>query len=49
MSVYRHISAKKPEVGFPVSVMCELLEVSSSGYYEWAGARRLTGRSATHG
>jgi putative transposase len=37
VSVYRHISAEKAEVGFPVSVMCELLDVSTSGYYEWAG------------
>lgn len=36
MSVYRHISAEKA-LGFPVSRMCELLEVSTSGYYEWAG------------
>lgn len=35
MTVYRHISAEKAE-GFPVSVMCELLGVSTSGYYEWA-------------
>lgn len=35
MSVYRHISAEKA-LGFPVSRMCALLEVSPSGYYEWA-------------
>lgn len=34
MSVYRHISAKKA-TGHPVSVMCELLGVSESGYWAW--------------
>jgi putative transposase len=36
VTVYRHISAEKA-LGFAVSCMCELLEVSTSGYYEWAG------------
>ncbi len=35
MSVYRHISAKKA-TGHPVSLMCELLGVSESGYWAWA-------------
>ncbi len=33
MSVYRLISAEKAE--FPVSVQCEVLGVSTSGYYGW--------------
>jgi putative transposase len=36
VTIYRHISAEKAH-GFPVSRMCELLGVSTSGYYEWAG------------
>ena len=35
MSAYRIISAEKAK-GVPVSLACELLEVSRSGYYEWA-------------
>ena len=35
MSAYRIISAEKAS-GVPVSLACELLEVSRSGYYEWA-------------
>jgi putative transposase len=34
--VYRHISAEKA-IGYSVSMMCGLLEVSRSGYYGWAG------------
>ena len=34
MTVYRMISAEKAST--PVSVACELLGVSRSGYYEWA-------------
>ncbi|MCA1679328.1 MAG: IS3 family transposase, partial [Actinobacteria bacterium] len=34
MTVYRHISAKKA-LGHPVSLMCELLGVSESGYWAW--------------
>ena len=30
---YAFIKAK--EVAFPVNVMCQLLEVSRSGYYAW--------------
>ena len=30
---------------FPVSVLCEVLEVSRSGYYDWA-ARPESGRAA---
>ena len=33
MSVYRFISAEKART--PVSVCCELLGVSRSGYYDW--------------
>jgi putative transposase len=36
VTIYRHISAERAH-GFPVSRMCELLGVSTSGYYEWAG------------
>jgi putative transposase len=35
VSAYRIISAEKA-LGVPVSLACELLEVSRSGYYEWA-------------
>ena len=35
MTAYRIISAEKAS-GVPVSLACELLEVSRSGYYEWA-------------
>jgi putative transposase len=35
VSAYRIISAEKAN-GIPVSLACELLEVSRSGYYEWA-------------
>jgi putative transposase len=34
--VYRHISAEKA-MGYDVSMMCGLLGVSRSGYYDWAG------------
>lgn len=34
MSVYRFISAEKART--PVSVCCRMLEVSRSGYYDWA-------------
>ena len=36
MTAYRIIEAEKAEHAVPVSVACELLEVSRSGYYEWA-------------
>jgi len=36
VSAYRIISAEKAEHAVPVSLSCELLEVSRSGYYEWA-------------
>ena len=35
MTAYRIISAEKAS-GVPVSLACELLEVSRSGYYEWS-------------
>jgi putative transposase len=35
VSAYRIISAEKA-LGVPVSLSCELLEVSRSGYYEWS-------------
>lgn len=35
MSVYRHISAERAHCALPVSLMCELLEVSESGYWAW--------------
>ena len=34
MSVYRHISAERAHC-MPVSLMCELLGVSESGYWAW--------------
>ncbi len=37
MSAYRIISAERASsASVPVSLMCELLEVSRSGYYEWS-------------
>ena len=36
MSVYRHISAERAHCDLPVSLMCELLEVSESGYWAWS-------------
>ena len=30
---------KQHKEQYPVSVMCQLLEVSRSGYYDWAGGR----------
>jgi putative transposase len=35
VTAYRIISAEKAS-GVPVSLACELLEVSRSGYYEWS-------------
>ncbi|MFN8161386.1 MAG: IS3 family transposase [Solirubrobacterales bacterium] len=35
VSVYRMISAER--ASFPVSIQCELLGVSRSGYYDWEG------------
>jgi putative transposase len=37
VSVYRFISAEKARI--PVSVCCELLGVSRSGYYDWTDRR----------
>ena len=34
MAIYRHSSAEKAR--FPVSRLCELLGVSTSGFYAWA-------------
>ena len=36
MSVYRHISEAKKAKELPVSLQCELLDVSESGYWAWA-------------
>jgi len=36
VTVYRHISAERAHCAFPVSVMCDVLEVSESGYWAWA-------------
>lgn len=35
MSVYRHISAERAHCALPVSLMCELLGVSESGFWAW--------------
>lgn len=35
MTIYRHISAQRAHCDLPVSLMCELLEVSESGYWAW--------------
>ena len=35
MTVYRHISAERAHCNRPVSLMCELLGVSESGYWAW--------------
>lgn len=35
MTAYRIIEAEKAK-GIPVSLACEMLDVSRSGYYEWA-------------
>ena len=35
MTAYRIISAEKAN-GIPVSLACELLDVSRSGYYDWS-------------
>ena len=35
MTIYRHISAERAHCAPPVSLMCELLGVSESGYWAW--------------
>lgn len=35
MTIYRHISAERAHCALPVSLMCELLGVSESGYWAW--------------
>ena len=35
MSIYRYISAERAHCDLPVSLMCELLGVSESGYWAW--------------
>ena len=35
MTVYRHISAERAHCAPAVSLMCELLGVSESGYWAW--------------
>ena len=37
MSIYRHISAERAHCDLPVSLMCELLGVSESGFWAWLG------------
>ena len=37
MTVYRHISDAKKAKGLSVSLQCELLGVSESGYWAWVG------------
>ena len=37
MTIYRYISEAKKAKGLPVSLQCELLGVSESGYYAWLG------------
>jgi len=46
VTVYRYISAEKAHCAHPVSRMCDLLGVSTSGYYEWA-ARAPSDRALT--
>ncbi len=36
MTVYRHISEAKQAKGLSVSLQCEMLGVSESGYWAWA-------------
>jgi putative transposase len=35
VTVYRHISAERAHCALPVSLMCELLGVSESGFWAW--------------
>lgn len=35
MTVYRHISGERAHCDHPISLMCELLGVSESGYWAW--------------
>ena len=37
MSIYRYISDAKKAKEHPVSLQCELLGVSESGYWAWVG------------
>jgi len=37
VSIYRHISAERAHCDLPVSLMCELLGVSESGFWAWLG------------
>jgi hypothetical protein len=52
VSAYRIISAEKAN-GIPVSLACELLDVSRSGYYDWSTRapcdRALTDPFSAHG
>jgi putative transposase len=35
VTIYRHISAERAHCDLPVSLMCELLDVSESGFWAW--------------
>ena len=44
MSIYRHISEAKKAKELSVSLQCELLGVSESGYWAWARRRAVGSR-----
>jgi hypothetical protein len=45
VTVYRFISAERARI--PVSVCCEVLGVSRSGYYDWAARRPASALAGT--
>ena len=49
MRIYRHISEAKQAKELSVSLQCELLGVSESGYWAWLSGRRLTAPCMTRG